>query len=129
MLTHYFNAIIQATDEHWLKAEEEILKAQSMGLSAEATEAFLNTGVRTHARVWHYAIYAAVLVGVWISGLLLLFLVGKAMSRSKLTGAEFCEGAPARILAAPARARPRHAAAAATARTPVVLRMGQIVTL
>ena len=88
MITHYFNAIVQATDEHWLKAEEEILKAQSMGLPTEATEAFLNLGVRSRARVWHYAIYAAVLVGVWISGLLLLFLIGKAMSRVTLRSIE-----------------------------------------
>lgn len=88
MITHYFNAIVAVTDEEWLTAESEILKAESLGLSHQATKEFLDSGVGARARVWHYAYYALGLVGVWIVGLLLLFLIGKSMSRVTLRSIE-----------------------------------------
>jgi hypothetical protein len=88
MITHYFNAIVAATDEQWIAAETEILKAESMGLPHEAAQAFLDSGVGSRARVWHYVYYSLVLVGVWVVGLLLLFLLGKYMSRVTLRSIE-----------------------------------------
>jgi tetratricopeptide (TPR) repeat protein len=88
MVTHYFNALLAANDEQWIKAENEILKAESMGLSHQDTQAFLDSGVHTRARVWHYAIYAGGLVAIWIIGLFVLFLLGKFMSRITLSSIE-----------------------------------------
>jgi hypothetical protein len=88
MVTHYFNAIIAATDEEWFTAEAEIQKAESLGLPHEAAQQFLDSGVGSSARVWHYVYYTLGLVGVWIVGLVLLFLVGKFMSRTTLRSIE-----------------------------------------
>jgi hypothetical protein len=88
MITHYFNAILAASDENWITAENEIKKAESMGLPHDAAQQFLDSGVHTRATVWHYLIYALCLVGVWILGLGLLFLVGKLMSRKTLRSIE-----------------------------------------
>lgn len=84
MATHYFSAIVAAMDEHWLEAEDEIKKAQSLGLSTEAANRFLESGVHSRASVWRYAYLAAVLVAIWAVGLLLLFLFGKGMSKKTL---------------------------------------------
>jgi tetratricopeptide (TPR) repeat protein len=88
MATHYYNAILAATDEKWIAAEEEIQVAQSLGLPAEVAQRFLDSGVKTRARVWHYLIYSLYLIGAWVIGLTALFLVGKLMSRKTLTSLE-----------------------------------------
>jgi tetratricopeptide (TPR) repeat protein len=88
MATHYLNAILAAHDEKWMTAEEEIKVAQSMGLPSELAQKFLDSGVRTRARVWHYLIYSLYLVGAWVLGLTALFLIGKFMSRKTLTSLE-----------------------------------------
>ena len=88
MVTHYFNAILAATDEKWITAENEIKKAESMGLSHDVAQRFLDSGVHSRATVWHYLIYALCLVAIWIVGLGLLFLVGKLMSRKTLRSIE-----------------------------------------
>lgn len=88
MATHYFNAILAASDERWTTAEQEILVAQSLGLAPEVAQQFLDSGVRTRARVWQYLYYSLYLVGAWIVGLIALFLVGKLMSRKTLSSLE-----------------------------------------
>src|SRR5215813_13914878 len=67
MQTHYYLAVIAAYDEDWEKAEQEIKKAQSLGLPAEAAQQFLDTGVHTSAQTWRYLYYALYLVGAWIT--------------------------------------------------------------
>jgi tetratricopeptide (TPR) repeat protein len=88
MVTHYFNAILAASDEKWILAEDEIKKAESLGLPHEAVQQFLDSGIHTRATIWHYLIYALCLVALWIVGLALLFLVGKLMSRKTLRSIE-----------------------------------------
>ena len=88
MITHYFNAVLAATDEKWMTAENEIKKAESMGLPHDVAQRFLDSGVHSRATVWHYLIYALCLVAIWIVGLGLLFLVGKLMSRKTLRSIE-----------------------------------------
>ena len=86
--THFYNAILAAQDERWMKAEDEIKVAQSLGLPAEVAQQFLDSGVHTRATVWHYLIYSLYLVGAWVVGLLALFLVGKLMSWKTLASLE-----------------------------------------
>jgi len=88
MPTHFYNAILAASDEKWITAEKEIKVAQSLGLAPEIAQQFLDSGVQTRARVWHYVIYALYVVGAWIVGLTTLFLVGKLMSRKTLNSLE-----------------------------------------
>jgi tetratricopeptide (TPR) repeat protein len=86
--THYFNAILAATDEKWSRAEDEISKAGRLGLPPEVVQAFLDSGVRSHANTWRYAYYAMYVVIGWISGLVLLFLFGRLMSSLTLRSIE-----------------------------------------
>ena len=88
MATHFYNALLAAYDEKWIKAEQEIKVAQNLGLAPEIAQQFLDSGVQTQARVWQYLIYSLYLVGAWIVGLTALFLVGKLMSRQTLISLE-----------------------------------------
>lgn len=80
MGTHYFNAILAAIDERWLTAENEIKKAESLGLPHEVAAQFLASGVHTRATVWRALIYIIIIVALWLTGLALLYLIGKFMS-------------------------------------------------
>ena len=88
MATHFYNAILAANDEKWITAEEEIKVAQSLGLPPEVAQQFLDSGVSSRATVWHYVIYSLYLIGAWLVGLAVLFLVGKLMSWKTLTSLE-----------------------------------------
>jgi tetratricopeptide (TPR) repeat protein len=88
MQTHYFNAILAATDEKWSQAQDEIKEAGRLGLPPEVVQSFLDSGVGSHANTWRYAYYALYLMIAWISGLALLFLLGKIMSSLTLRSIE-----------------------------------------
>ncbi|HKC87914.1 MAG TPA: tetratricopeptide repeat protein, partial [Blastocatellia bacterium] len=88
MQTHYYIAVLAAYDEEWEKAEEEIKKAQSLGLPAEAAQQFLDSGVHTGAQTWRYLYYALYLVGAWMVGLVALFALGKLFSNLTLRSIE-----------------------------------------
>jgi Zn-dependent protease with chaperone function len=84
MATAYFSALRAALDGEWIKAEDQIKEAQKRGLPAEAVNAFLNSGVHRQALIRRGIRYAAYLLGLWATGLLLLFLIGKQLSRQTL---------------------------------------------
>lgn len=88
MPTHYFSAILAAIDENWAVAEDEIRKAESMGLDHETVQRFLDSGIHTRVLVWRYFYYALYLVAVWMVGLLLLFILGKTLSNVTLRSLE-----------------------------------------
>src|SRR5215470_13820028 len=91
MQTHYYLAFLAAHDEEWEKAEEEIKKAQSMGLPAEAAQQFLDSGVHIRAQTWRYLYYALYLIGAWITGLVALFALGKLFSNLTLRSIEVAD--------------------------------------
>lgn len=84
LATHYFSAIIAATDGDWIKAEDEIKHAQRLGLPPEVVNEFLASGIHTRATVWRYAYYSLYLVVAWLVGLGLLFVLGKIFSKTTL---------------------------------------------
>jgi Zn-dependent protease with chaperone function len=88
MATHYFGAVLAAMDSDWMKAEEEIGKARSLGLPPQVADAFLASGVHTRATVWRYAYYSLYLVAAWAVGLALLFALGKLLSNLTLRSLE-----------------------------------------
>jgi len=87
-VTHYYEALLAANDENWFAAEREIKKAESLGLPHEVAQRFLDSGVHTRATAYRAVIYAFVLVAAWAAGLLLLFLVGKLVSKQTLRSIE-----------------------------------------
>jgi len=88
MATHYFNAIQAAIDEHWMKAEDEIKAAEKQGLSHEAAQQFLDSGIHKNASGWRFAYYTSVTVAIWLGGLAILFSLGYLLSKLTLRQAE-----------------------------------------
>lgn len=84
MVTHYFSAVVAATDGDWIKAEDEIEKARRLGLPAEIADQLLASGIHTRATVWRYAYYSLYLVAAWAVGLAALFALGKVFSKTTL---------------------------------------------
>lgn len=84
MPTHYFSAILAATDGDWIGAEKAIKEAEKRGLPREIAAGFLNGGVARRAMIVRLLRYSVGALGVWIAGLLLLFLAGKFLSRRTL---------------------------------------------
>jgi tetratricopeptide (TPR) repeat protein len=82
--THYFSAIRSAMDENWIGAEDEIKKAERLGLPVQAAQAFLDSGVHTRATAWRWSYYVLYLLSAWACGLLFLFVAGKVFSKLTL---------------------------------------------
>lgn len=82
--SHYFSAILAATDHRWTEAEKEIHRAEELGLPHKTVEEFLASGVSRGASEWRFATYALYVVVAWIAGLGLLFVSGKVLSRVTL---------------------------------------------
>ena len=78
--THYFKAIRSAMDEHWIAAEDEIKKAEHLGLPAHIAQAFLGSGVHTRATAWRWVHYILYCLEAWVCGLFILFIAGKVFS-------------------------------------------------
>ncbi|HEX8292092.1 MAG TPA: M48 family metallopeptidase, partial [Pyrinomonadaceae bacterium] len=88
LATHYYGAVNAAMNEDWLKAEAEIEKAQALGLPPEAAAQFLDSGVRSRARVWRYVHWVLYAAAAWALGLLLLFVLGKVFSKKTMNAVE-----------------------------------------
>lgn len=88
MVTHYFAAILAAQDGEWKLAENEIQQAKKMGLSEETVKAFLDSGVTSNINKHQYGYYFIVIIGIWLFGLALLFIVGKLLSNITLRSIE-----------------------------------------
>ncbi len=84
MATHYFNGIQSAMDGSWIGAEDEIKKAERLGLPAQTAQALLASGIHTRATAWRWVYYSIYLVAAWGVGLFLLFLAGKSFSKLTL---------------------------------------------
>ena len=84
LATHYFTAYEAALNGKWVQAEKEMKKAEKLGLSHEAAQAFLDRGVHSkamQARVVFGALGAFVF---WVIGLVLLYGVGLVLSKKTL---------------------------------------------
>lgn len=86
--THYFAAVLEVFDEHWVRAEREIKKAGKLGLQPEAVQRFLDTRVHSKALGWKWAIGLVLVVVGWVVGLGLLFGLGSILSKLTLRSAE-----------------------------------------
>jgi Zn-dependent protease with chaperone function len=91
MSTHYFSAILAAMEGDWIRAEGQIKEAQRRGLPPEEVTAFLKSGVARRAMIQRLMPYSLYAFGVWIGGLLLLYIAGKFLSRQTLRSIEHAE--------------------------------------
>jgi tetratricopeptide (TPR) repeat protein len=84
MATHYMGAIEAAMEKHWMRAEKEIRKAEDLGLSHEAAQKFLDSGIHSRALWARVQIDALLIFGLWAAGLVLLFGLGFFLSKLTL---------------------------------------------
>ncbi len=90
--THYFVGIKAANEGDFSTAETEIKKAGQLGMPAEGTQQTLALIEKAKNDsgywIWDYFYYALYLIGAWIAGLVLLFIVGKILSVKMLHSVE-----------------------------------------
>lgn len=85
MQTHFYSAILAASDEDETKAEREIRRAGELGLPATVVNQFLSdTGVRTRVLAWRALYVALGVVALWAFGIVLMFGLGKLLSKHTL---------------------------------------------
>jgi len=84
MPTHFFNAIRFAMDRSWIAAEDEIKKAERLGLPPQVAQGFLDSGIHTRATAWRCVYYGIYILAAWACGLFILFLAGKVFSKLTL---------------------------------------------
>lgn len=92
LATHYLSAMVAATDGHWMRAEREIRRAEKLGLSAEATQQFLDSGVQSQAQTWRIGTYTGAVIAAWALGLGTLFCAGVLLSKLTLSHASRADG-------------------------------------
>jgi Zn-dependent protease with chaperone function len=75
---------VAALLRHWLRAETEMKKAEKLGLSHEAAQQFLASGVHSRALWSRVELDGALILGLWAGGLGLLTALGFVLSRLTL---------------------------------------------
>lgn len=80
VLSHYFASACATLSEDWVSAEQEMKKAESLGLPHEAAEKALASGISYNATISRCFWYSIYLFVGWIVGLVLLFILGKTFS-------------------------------------------------
>jgi Zn-dependent protease with chaperone function len=82
--SHYFDAIRSAVEGDWIGAEREIKQAESLGLSHEIAQRFLESGVHRRALVQRVTRLSFGVILAWIGGLLALLAAGRYLSSRTL---------------------------------------------
>jgi Zn-dependent protease with chaperone function len=80
MASHYYRAIGAAYEEEWKTAESEILVAKGLGLDEKSVNEFLNSGIHQKATQTNYGKILLWFFIFWISGLIILYLLGVLLS-------------------------------------------------
>ncbi len=83
-LGHYGAGIAAAHDGKWEQAERELLLAQDLGMPAAEIQQMLDAGISAQARQQRWLRRGAYVVGGWLAGLAILFVVGLLLSRLTL---------------------------------------------
>jgi tetratricopeptide (TPR) repeat protein len=88
MQSHYFNAIRAARDREWVTSEDELRRAEQLGLPKETVDRMLASGLHSRASTWRYLYYALYAALAWVLGLVGLFVLGKGLSLATLRSAQ-----------------------------------------
>ena len=90
--THYFNGLQLANDGDLDAAEAEIKKSETLGLPHESAQEILSAIETERGNKFfglgNYFYYGLYLVGAWVLGLVILFVVGKILSAKTLHSIE-----------------------------------------
>jgi len=83
-LVHYVAGILAVSDGKWFKAERELKIAQALGMSPEAIQEVMDSGLAWNLNLLRTMIWGAVAIAVWLIGLGILYLIGKYLSRTTI---------------------------------------------
>lgn len=82
---HYFAGLLAAEDGQMEKAERELLLAKKLGMSPEAVQKALDSGIAARALQQRALRWTGTAFVVWVVGLLGFLLVGMSLSQLTLT--------------------------------------------
>jgi Zn-dependent protease with chaperone function len=89
----YFRFVLAVADERWSAADEALSHAVANGLPADAAaEMREKSGVAGHMRVIRWAEIGGVVLVAWLVGLVLIFVLGLAMSRHTMAAVDRFDG-------------------------------------
>lgn len=83
-LVRYGAGIVAAYDGKWEEAERQLLLARRLGMPAEVVQHALDEGISAQARQQRWLRRGARVLGGWLAGLAILFVVGLLLSRLTL---------------------------------------------
>ncbi len=86
--SHYYAAILAINDGSWKKAYRETKEAEQLGLPQEAVQALMDSGIEENSRKFRYFNGLFLVIGIWLAGLLLLFVFGKILSNITMMSLE-----------------------------------------
>ena len=87
-MAHFYQGLIAANNEDWSRAEDELIMARDLGWPADEINEILSEDIssnasrqRTEKRI---LTLGPQIVGVWLAGIVILFVVGMILSRLTL---------------------------------------------
>lgn len=86
-LAHYLAGLLAAEDEEWIRAEEELLRAEELGMPSDSIQLALDDGISHNAKIERWenrGILGLYAIGIWIAGMGVLFVIGIFLSRLTL---------------------------------------------
>jgi Zn-dependent protease with chaperone function len=81
---HYIAGIVAAHDGRYEQAEKDLRMAEEFGYPTAAVAEQLNSGITTQANLARALRWSGIGLGIWLGGLLILYLVGLLLSRLTL---------------------------------------------
>jgi len=92
-LLSYCQFVLAIHDERWTAADQYLTQAVERGFGAQAAaELRADSGLDSHLRAIRGTKAGAVVLAAWLAGLLLIFILGLAMSRQTLAAVERFDG-------------------------------------
>jgi tetratricopeptide (TPR) repeat protein len=84
--SHFFQGVRRLQDRDFAGAEASLQRARELGMPEESIAELLKTAIDNQKWIWEYALGLSMVVGVWLLGLVFLYLAGKRFSKRTLAG-------------------------------------------
>jgi TolA-binding protein/Zn-dependent protease with chaperone function len=78
--SHYFQGIAAVKDGDWKAAEQRLRRAKELGVPDDNINTWLKLAIDNQRWVWQYATITLWVIGGWVCGLALLYVLGRIMS-------------------------------------------------
>ncbi|MGC3969886.1 MAG: M48 family metalloprotease [Pirellulales bacterium] len=85
--SYFFQGVQHLQNRDFKSAQASLERARALGMSEESIAELLKTAIDNQKWIWEYAVVLSAVVGVWLLGLAVLYLLGNRMLRRTLAGA------------------------------------------